>query len=90
MACTAETAHASAWATATSRRAQPGSPALTSPRTGRVATGDLDGDGREDLVATTSYWAVNAMASRNGTGYPMGNTGNGGSMGVVWYLNASR
>ena len=67
-----------------------GSPTVSAPRLGRIASGDLDGDGRPDLVATTSYWAVNGMASRQGTSYPMGNTGNGGSMGLVYFLSGSQ
>ena len=66
-----------------------GTPALSGPRTGRVATGDINGDGMADIIATTSYWHVNGMASNYGTTYSMNNTGNGGSMGVVYYLNTS-
>lgn len=66
-----------------------GSPTISSPRTGRIRSGDLNGDGMEDLVATTSYWAVNGMASNYGATYQNGSWGNGGSMGIVWYLNTS-
>jgi hypothetical protein len=66
-----------------------GSPAITSPLTGRVASGDLDGDGRPDLLATTSYWGGNSMAANYGSFYTHGTVGNGGNMGVVFYLNTS-
>jgi hypothetical protein len=64
-------------------------PALVTPITGRVASGDLDGDGRPDLLATTSYWAVNGMAANYGSFYTLGTCGDGGSRGIVFYLNAS-
>jgi hypothetical protein len=66
-----------------------GNPATASPRTGRLASGDLDGDGRPDVLATTSYWHVSSMATYYSTIYDTGTNGNGGSMGVVYYLNAS-
>lgn len=69
--------------------ASAGVPTVNAPRTGRVATGDLNGDGMPDIVATTSYWHVNGMASNHGTTYTMSNTGNGGTMGIVFYLNTS-
>lgn len=66
-----------------------GTPALSAPKTGRVVSADLNGDGMADILATTSYWHVNGMASNYGTTYTMNNTGNGGSMGIVFYLNTS-
>ena len=66
-----------------------GVPAIGSPRTGRVVSADLDGDGKPDLLATTSYWAVEGMAANYGSTYTLGATGNGGAMGVVFYLNTS-
>ena len=69
--------------------ASTGSPAITSPLTGRLASADLDGDGRPDLLATTSYWGGNSMAANYGSSYSHGTVGNGGSMGVVFYLNTS-
>ncbi len=66
-----------------------GTPALSSPKTGRVVAADINGDGMADILATTSYWHVNGMASNHGTTYTMSNTGNGGSMGIVFYLNTS-
>lgn len=66
-----------------------GSPSISSPRTGRIRAGDLNGDGMPDLVATTSYWQVNGMAANYGSSYQNNAWGNGGSMGVVWYLNTS-
>jgi hypothetical protein len=66
-----------------------GSPDVTSPFTGRLAAGDLNGDGRADLLATTSYWACSAMATYYSTIYNTGTSSNGGSMGIVYYLNAS-
>jgi hypothetical protein len=66
-----------------------GSPAVSTPLTGRVASADLDADGKPDIVTTTSFWAVNGMASDHGSTYKTNATGNGGSMGVVFYLNTS-
>jgi len=67
-----------------------GSPSISSPKTGRVVGGDLDGDGRPDLIATCSYWAGEGMASwQNGTNYQLGMNGDGGQMGLVFYLNSS-
>ena len=69
--------------------ANAGSPALSGTQTGRIASGDLDGDGRPDLVATTSCWTNETMACYYSTIYALGISGNGGSMGVVFYLNTS-
>jgi hypothetical protein len=75
-----------------------GSPTVSSPRTGRVAYGDLDGDGKLDLVVTTSYWAIDPSGSQYypyALSYDYGSStvsdfyGNGGSMGVAYYLNTS-
>jgi hypothetical protein len=72
-----------------------GTPALSAPLTGRVASGDVDGDGRADLLATTSSWIVNGMATQYGSTYVLGKTGvyacsgDGGTRGIVFFLNAS-
>jgi hypothetical protein len=66
-----------------------GSPTVSSPRTGRVASGDLNGDGAPDIIATTSWWCVNGMASNYGSTYQTGQHGDGGSKGIVFYLNTS-
>ena len=43
------------------------------PEDGRIASGDLDGDGRPDLIATCSYWTGEGMAAwQNGTYYALG------------------
>jgi hypothetical protein len=66
-----------------------GTPAVSSPKLGRIVSADVDGDGRPDLLATTSYWSAEGMASNYGSFYALGATGNGGSMGVVFWLNGS-
>ena len=66
-----------------------GSPGISSPQLGRVATGDINGDGAQDILATTSYWQTNGMAANYGSSYSMANTANGGSMGIVFWLNTS-
>jgi hypothetical protein len=66
-----------------------GTPTISSPQLGRVAAGDINGDGLPDIVATTSYWQTNGMAANYGSTYNMANFGNGGSMGLVFWLNSS-
>jgi hypothetical protein len=66
-----------------------GSPAISSPRVGFMASGDVDGDGRPDIIATTSWWSCESMAANYGTSYVLGAVGNGGSMGIVFWLNTS-
>jgi hypothetical protein len=66
-----------------------GTPTITTPQVGRVAAGDVNGDGLPDLVATTSYWQTNGMAANYGSSYSMANTGNGGQLGLVYWLNSS-
>jgi hypothetical protein len=72
-----------------------GSPSLSAPLTGRVASGDLDRDGRPDVLATTSSWFVNGMAAQYGVTYVLGQTGvyacsgDGGTRGIVFWLNSS-
>ena len=66
-----------------------GSPAISSARTGRVATGDLDGDGRTDVLAATSYWATDYQPYLYSGSYSLSLVGNGNGMGIVFYLNSS-
>ena len=54
-----------------------------------MASADLDGDGRDDLLVTTSYWGYDYQPWHYGTYYALGFAGNGSPMGVVYYLNAS-
>jgi hypothetical protein len=54
-----------------------------------VAAGDINGDGLPDIIATTSYWQTNGMAANYGSSYTMANTGNGGQLGLVYWLNTS-
>jgi hypothetical protein len=67
-----------------------GSPTVSNPRSGRVAFGDVDGDGRDDLLVTTSYWIVDYQPNVF-SGFQLGVAGDAtaGSMGVVFYLNTS-
>jgi hypothetical protein len=76
-------------AIATTLDAAAGVPSISSPRVGRLASGDVNGDGAPDLLGTTSTWSVNGMAANHGTTYTMNTNGNGGSMGIVFFLNAS-
>jgi hypothetical protein len=66
-----------------------GSPSVTAAKTGRVAMGDLDGDGRIDVLVTTSYWAVDYQPNVYGSFYALNLAGNGNPMGVVFWLNSS-
>ncbi len=66
-----------------------GSPSVGIARTGRIAGGDLDGDGKQDLLVTTSYWAADPQPDYYGSYYAMNLAGNGSPMGVVFYLNTS-
>jgi hypothetical protein len=66
-----------------------GSPTVSAPRTGRVCSGDLDGDGRSDLIVTTSYWAIDYQPALWSGSYSLQLAANGGSMGIVYWLNSS-
>jgi hypothetical protein len=66
-----------------------GSPSISSPKTGFMAPGDVDGDGKPDIVCTTSYFAIEGMASIYGSTYSHQTPGNGSSMGIVFFLNTS-
>ncbi len=69
-----------------------GSPSISNPRLGRIASGDLDGDGKPDLLVTTSYWASDYQPNLYGSPsdtYSLQLAGNGGSMGIVYWLNTS-
>ena len=69
--------------------ASTGSPTISSPRTGRVACGDVDGDGRVDILSTTSYWARDYQPGVYSGSYQLGLAGDGGNKGIVIYLNSS-
>ncbi len=67
-----------------------GSPGVSTPKTGRVAGGDLDGDGRADVLVTTSYWTCEGMGAwQNYYYYELGLIGDGASRGFAFYLNTS-
>jgi hypothetical protein len=75
-----------------------GSPTVTNPKSGRITYGDLDGDGKPDMLVTTSYWSFDptnceyyyySLSYDYGSGTISDFYGNGGSMGVVYYLNTS-
>jgi hypothetical protein len=57
--------------------------------TGRAAAGDLDADGRPDLVVTTSFWAVDETGAASGGSHLPGLRGDGGAQGFVFFLNSS-
>ncbi len=66
-----------------------GSPSVSSPTSGRMASGDIDNDGRPDLLVTTSSWICEGMGYMYSSSYNQAMSGDGGSKGFVWYLNAS-
>ena len=72
-----------------------GTPSISSPITGDLASGDLDGDGTTDIVATTSYWQTAGMGAYYGpqqgygTTYVVATSGDGGQKGLVFWLNTS-
>jgi len=66
-----------------------GSPTVSSARTGRVATGDLDGDGRIDVLVATSFWNSDYQPYFYSGSYALGLGGDGNGKGVVFYLNSS-
>jgi hypothetical protein len=65
-----------------------GSPSATG-RSGPLASGDLDGDGREDLLVTTSYWSVDYQPNIYGATWALNIAGNGSPMGIIFWLNSS-
>jgi hypothetical protein len=73
-----------------------GSPTVGTPKTGRIASGDIDGDGKPDILATTSCWCTEGMAAFGyGAYYALGGNnvsycGDGASRGVVWWINKSQ
>ena len=71
---------------ATSVNIQTGTPTVTVGQSGRVAAGDLDGDGRPDLLITTSFWARDNQQS---TYYQRSESSDGNPLGIVYYLNTS-
>ncbi len=54
------------------------------PRVGRVAAGDFNNDGRVDVCAALSFYASDPVGV-----FPNDDCGNGGTMGVVLFLNTS-
>jgi hypothetical protein len=79
----------STFAQVTTLDAATGSPAIAAPRTGRVACGDVDGDGKIDILATTSYWARDYQPGVYSGSYQLNLSGDGGSKGIVIFLNTS-
>ncbi|MFO0932041.1 MAG: Ig domain-containing protein [Planctomycetota bacterium] len=71
---------------ATSVNIQTGTPTVTVGQSGRVAAGDLDGDGRPDLLISTSFWARDNQQS---TYYQRSDSADGSPLGIVFYLNTS-
>ena len=71
---------------ATSVNLQTGTPTVTVGQAGRVASGDLDGDGRPDLIVSTSFWARDNQQS---TTFQRGESSDGNPLGIVYYLNSS-
>ncbi len=71
---------------ATTLNLQTGTPTVTVGQSGRVAAGDLDGDGRPDLLVSTSFWARDNQQS---TTWQRGDSSDGSPMGIVFYLNTS-
>jgi hypothetical protein len=65
---------------------QTGAPTVTVGQSGRVAAGDLDGDGRPDLLVSTSFWARDNQQS---TTWQRADSSDGNPMGIVYYLNTS-
>jgi hypothetical protein len=66
---------------------QSGTPTVTAAQSGRIASGDVDGDGRPDILIGTSFWATDNQQS---TYYQRGDSADGNPMGIVFYLNTSQ
>ncbi len=60
-----------------------------SPRLGRIASGDIDGDGKADILATSSYWTFDYQPMIYGGGYSNRVNGDGGQKGFCYWLNTS-
>ncbi len=71
---------------ATSLNLMNGTPTITLAQSGRVASGDLDGDGRPDLLVSTSFWATDNQQSPT---WQRGDSCDGNPLGIVYYLNSS-
>jgi hypothetical protein len=65
---------------------QTGAPLVTFAMSGRVAAGDLDGDGRPDILISTSFWATD---NQQQTTWQRSDSADGNAQGIVFYLNNS-
>jgi hypothetical protein len=61
---------------------------IGNPNIGRVAAGDVNGDGKPDVVACLSFYADSYARAWVGSSY-LADRGDGSTKGVVFFLNAS-
>jgi hypothetical protein len=66
-----------------------GSPGVSAPKTGRIASGDLDGTGVRTCSSPPRTGPARAWAPQNYYYYELGLIGDGGSRGFAFYLNTS-